>query len=140
MFIMDVQRAAIVIWVFNTSACQGHLESLIELAVKMKDALTALPVTIAWRELKISNYSHALEEVTAQLRLEYLQNALRVPIMMNYLENLRQTANFAQWEESAHRPQGIKVLLVKRDTSALSALIQSSGPVLRALSVATDQD
>ena len=106
----------------------------------MKDALTALLATIAWRELKISNYSHALEEVTAKLRLEYLQNALQVPIMMNYLENLRQTANFAPWEESAHRLQGIKVLLVKRDTSALSALIQSSGPVLRALSVATDQD
>ena len=137
---MDVQRVAIVIWVFNTSACQGHLESLIELEVKMKDALTALPVTIAWRELKISNYSHALEEVTAQLRLEYLQNVLQVLIMMNFLENLRQTANSALWEESAVRLQEIKVPLAKRVISVLSAPIQNSGLVHLALSVVTDQD
>jgi len=100
---MDVQKGVIVIWVFNTSACQGHLESLIELAVKMKDVQTAPQVTIVLVGLKILNFSHAPEEVTAPLRLEYLQNALRVPIMMNFLENQRQTANSVRWEESVHR-------------------------------------
>jgi hypothetical protein len=71
-FIMDVQKEVIVIWVFNTNACQGHLVSLIELAVKMKDALIALLAIIASGELKTSNYSHALVVATAQLRLEYL--------------------------------------------------------------------
>jgi hypothetical protein len=137
---MDVQKEVIVIKVFNTSACQGHLESLIELAVKMKVVQTAPLVTIAWVELKTSNYSHAPEEVTAQLRLEYLQNVLQVLIMMNFLENLRQTANSALWEESAVRLQEIKVSLAKRVISVLLAPIQNSGLVHPALSVVTDQD
>jgi hypothetical protein len=69
---MDVQKEVIVIWVFNTNACQGHLVSLIELAAKMKDALIALLVIIALGELKTSSYSHALVAVTALLRPEYL--------------------------------------------------------------------
>jgi len=71
-FIMDVQKEVIVIWVFNTNACQGHLGSLIELAVKMKDVLIVLLVIIALGELKTSNYSHALVAATALLRPEYL--------------------------------------------------------------------
>lgn len=137
---MDVQKEVIVIKVFNTSACQGHLESLIELAVKMKVVQTAPLVTIAWVELKTSNYSHAPEEVTVPLRLEYLQNALQVLIMMNFLENLRQTANSVLWEESALRVQEIKVPLAKRVISVLLAPIQNSGLVHLAHSVVTDQD
>ena len=140
MSIMGAQKEVIVIWVFSTSACQGHLGSLIELAVKMKDAPTVLLVTIASGELRISNYFHALEAATARLRLEYLQNVLKVLIMMNYLENLRQTANSVQWEESVHRLPRIKVVLVKKDTFVLLAPTLNSGPVLRALLVATGQD
>jgi hypothetical protein len=60
--------------------------------------------------------------------------------MMNYLENLRQTANSVQWEESVHRLPRIKVVLVKKDTFVLLAPTLNSGPVLRALLVATGQD
>ena len=52
MFIMDVQKEVIVIWVFNTNACQGNLGSLIELAVKMKDVLIAQLVIIARRAVR----------------------------------------------------------------------------------------
>jgi hypothetical protein len=69
---MDVQKEVIVIWVFNTNAYQGHLVSLIELAVKMKDVLIVLLVIIALGELKTLNYSHALVAATALSRLEYL--------------------------------------------------------------------
>jgi hypothetical protein len=60
--------------------------------------------------------------------------------MMNYLENQRQIASSALWEESVPRPQGIKVLLVKRGTSALLALTLNSGLVPQALIVVSDQD
>jgi hypothetical protein len=71
-FIMDVQKEVIVIWVFNINACQEHLELLIELAVKMKDVLIVLLVIIALEEQKTSDYSLALVAATALLRLEYL--------------------------------------------------------------------
>jgi hypothetical protein len=71
-FIMGVQKEVIVIWVFNTNACQGHLELLIELAAKMKDVLIVQLAIIALGELKTSNYSHALVVATALLRPEYL--------------------------------------------------------------------
>jgi hypothetical protein len=60
--------------------------------------------------------------------------------MMNYLENLRQIASFVRWEESVPRPQGIRVLLVKRGTSALLALTLNSGLALLVLIVVSDQD
>jgi hypothetical protein len=60
--------------------------------------------------------------------------------MMNFLENLRQTANSALWEESAVRLQEIKVSLAKRVISVLLAPIQNSGLAHLALSVVTDQD
>ena len=60
--------------------------------------------------------------------------------MMNYLENLRQIASSVRWEESVPRLPRIKVLLVKRDTSALLGLTQNSGLALPALIVVSDQD
>jgi hypothetical protein len=60
--------------------------------------------------------------------------------MMNFLENQRQIASSVRWEESAPRPQGIRVLLVKRGTSALLALTLNSGLALPALIVVSDQD
>jgi hypothetical protein len=60
--------------------------------------------------------------------------------MMNYLENQRQIASSVRWEESVPRLQGIKVLLVKRVTSALLALTLNSGLALQALIVVSDQD
>jgi hypothetical protein len=71
-FIMDAQKEVIVIWVFNTNVCQGHLVSLIELAAKMKDVLIVLLAIIALEEQKTSSYSHALAAATALSRLEYL--------------------------------------------------------------------
>jgi hypothetical protein len=60
--------------------------------------------------------------------------------MMNFLENQRQIASSVRWEESAPRPQGIKVLLVKRVTSVHLALILNSGLALQALIVVSDRD